>query len=226
MEEYFPSFSTTNMHIVDYPSQLHLHTTQSSPSPSRVQSTNPLPIHISTRYISPHGHIFSFRKRRPDLRNSISGEATHSGELQIKDIEEEYVVCLVPKDLRVKGLTRIYAAHPVKPNPHPPFPVYSRPVSLKKQPKTAGNRYIFARDPPTEAPVLSNFPVLMQRPMLSTPLMPLQLRSGKVKPAVEAQRKRPSRSIGSSPYDRKQGKRNGKVKMEGGGISERNREEV
>ena len=94
------------------------------------------------------------------------------------------------KEVRLKGLTRIYATHFSVPRPSPP-PVNpaTKSMSLRRKRKEPSYKYIFARDPPTESSPPSPFPVLIQRPMLSTRVQPVQLHTSS-KVTTELKRKK------------------------------------
>ena len=148
---------------------------QSLPGASPVPS---LPSRIGTRYITPDGHIMSYRKRRETRPETsmTSRESPALLDLQPKQIDEEYEVCFAPKELRVRTLSRVYAAHFTVPRVSlSPKHSYPKQISNKRKCPHVPPKYIFARDPPTGHPASSLFPVLIQRPMLSTRVLPIKL---------------------------------------------------
>lgn len=209
MSEYSVSLTTANIPIIDLPISKAKHSRRTlsvQPSPPRCpSSTNShadLPSQIGTRFSTPEGHIVSFRKRRADARksNSRSLEMPEqpSTDLEPKQIEEDYEVCLAPKELRLKVISDIYASHPFVPRPPTSSQfTYFTHITHRRKPKRSLPKYIFARDAPADSPPPSHFPVFMQRPMLSTRVQPIKLAS-----LVKSQeRKKKSESIAGPAFE-------------------------
>ena len=168
-----------------------------------LSSLSQLPTRIETRYVTPEGHIMSFRKRRGNgqeaTMNSREGP-TQLGELQPKQIEEEYEVCFAPKELRIRTLSRVYAAHLSVPK-HSLSPQYTHPKQTNKHKSPQSPpKYIFAREPPSSHPASSHFPVLIQRPMLSTKVLPIKLSPFTKSPEVRKKKDYCAGQISESPY--------------------------
>lgn len=197
MGEYSASM-TAHIPIVDFPLSKAKHSRRTlsvQPSPPRCPSSTDshLPTQIGTRFSTPEGHLVSFRRRRADVRrsNSRSLEMPEQTTVELghKEIEEDYEVCLAPKELRLKAISDIYARHPFVPRPPTSSQcAYSTHITHRRKQKNSPPKYIFARDAPADTPPTSNFPVLMQRPMLSTRVQPIKL--GSVGKSQEGKKKK------------------------------------
>lgn len=169
-----------------------------------LSSLNQLPARIETRYVTPEGHIMSFRKRRgigQEGAKDSKERPTPLVDLQPKQIEEEYEVCFAPKELRLRTLSRVYAAHFSVPKPSlSPQHIYPKQTTGKLKCPQSPPKYIFAREPPTGSPVTSHFPVLMQRPMLSTKVIPIKLSPFSKSPDLQRKKVNLTENISESPY--------------------------
>lgn len=153
--------------------------------------------------------ITSYKRRRPGKATSLQASdsdavktAEHISQsfmsLHPREVEEHFETCFVPKEVRLKGLEDIYATHFVVPRPvlTPPEAVKKSFCSGRKLREVKGKESTVREvRAPSELPSL--FPVLMQRPMLTTKLQPLG-RNHSQRPRV--QREQSAENSRFSPY--------------------------